>query len=141
MSAYLASLIIPPSEIRFEFSRSGGPGGQNVNKVSTKVRLFFDFLNSKTLREIDKAVLSRSPNITKLQNEDGEIVIVAQNERTQWTNREDAVSKLHTILRAALKPKIKRVKTKAPASVKRKRLQGKKIRGEIKAGRKRPTRE
>jgi len=123
-------LRIPLSEILFQFSRSGGKGGQNVNKVETKVELLFDVRHSPSLTVDDRSRLLHQLG-SRLDGE-GVLHIVSQESRSQWANREQAVAKFVDILRSSLKPVKKRTKTKLPASAKRKRLEHKKRRGEIK---------
>src|SRR5213075_3478003 len=121
---------IPLSELVFQFSRSGGKGGQNVNKVETKVELIFDVRYSPSLTLDDRSILLHRLG-TRLDGE-GRLHIISQESRSQWANREQAVVKFVGILQAALKPVKKRTKTKIPPSSKRKRLEHKKRRGEIK---------
>jgi ribosome-associated protein len=123
-------LRIPLSELVFQFSRSGGKGGQNVNKVETKVELIFDVRNSPSITVDDRSMLLHRLG-SRLDGE-GKLHIISQESRSQWANREQAVSKFVGILEAAMKPVKKRTKTRIPASSKRKRLEHKKRRGEIK---------
>jgi ribosome-associated protein len=123
-------LRIPLSELLFQFSRSGGKGGQNVNKVETKVELLFDVRHSPSLTVDDRSKLLH--RLGSRLYSGGMLHIVSQESRSQWTNREQAVVKFVAILQAALKPEKKRTKTRIPTSSKRKRLEHKKRRGEIK---------
>jgi ribosome-associated protein len=123
-------LRIPLSELVFQFSRSGGKGGQNVNKVETKVELVFDVRYSPSLTVDDRSMLLHRLG-SRLDGE-GKLHIISQESRSQWANREQAVAKFVVIVEAALKPVKRRAKTKIPASSKRKRLEHKKRRGEIK---------
>ncbi len=118
------------SELAFDFVRSAGPGGQNVNKVSTTAQLRFDIGASSVLPEDAKVRLIRIGG--KRVTGDGILLIEARRHRTQDQNREDAISRFESLLRRALEPPRKRVPTKATAASREKRLQSKKRRGEIK---------
>ena len=121
---------IPVSELTFRFSRSGGPGGQNVNKVETRVELLFDVANSSALDDDQKArVLARE---AKRIDAGGVLRVIAQESRSQYANREAAVEKLVAVLAAALVRKKKRVKTRVSKASREKRIEGKKIRGKVK---------
>ncbi|MES2555490.1 MAG: alternative ribosome rescue aminoacyl-tRNA hydrolase ArfB [Bacteroidota bacterium] len=118
------------SEITVKTSRSGGKGGQHVNKVSTKVELAFDLVNTQLLTEDQKALLLErlSGKLTK----EGILLIVSQSERTQLGNKRVATAKLIELLEKNLIVEKKRKPTKVPKSVIEKRLIAKKRRGEIK---------
>jgi ribosome-associated protein len=121
---------IPSSELTFRFSRSGGPGGQNVNKVETKVELLFDVAGSAGLNDEQKQlVLVREKNRI---DSDGILSVTAQESRSQFENREAAVGKFVSILAGALAKRKKRVKTRASKASKEKRIEGKKLRGKKK---------
>jgi len=131
--AITASISIDSGELHEKFVRSSGPGGQNVNKVSTAVQLRFDVRNSPNLpyRVKQKILTSGDARLTK----DGEIVIIAENKRTQEANRKDALERLKEIIRnAAFVPK-KRVATKPTQGSIKRRLQGKAKRAVVKKGR------
>ena len=135
MSLFVTHRIaIPDSELDESFIRSSGPGGQNVNKVSSAVQLRFDVQASPSLTETAREALLRGGTLTR----DGVLIITAQRFREQERNRADARVRLVEILRRAATPKTVRRPTKIPKSSKRKRLDGKKHRAEIKRGRTKP---
>lgn len=120
-----------PSEIKYQYIRSPGPGGQNVNKVATGVQLRFDIKKSCSLNEVVRTrLLSLAGN--KLTSK-GEIVIKATRYRTQERNKQDAVDRLNALLkRASVSPK-KRKKTKPSLAAIERRLAGKKLQAKIKS--------
>ena len=121
-------------EFVFSASRSGGPGGQNVNKVSTKVELRFNIGNSAHLNDAEKQLLSGK--LSNKINSEGELILVSQSERSQLKNKEKVVEKFYLLLDKALTPKKKRLRTSPTRASKEKRLEGKKIKSQIKEGRK-----
>jgi len=128
---YINSRIqIPLSELRFRFTRSGGPGGQNVNRVSTRVELVFDMQHSPSL-DLEAKEMLRSSMRSKLDSR-GTIRVVSQESRSQWKNRQTAIEKFEYILRRALRPEKHRTPSTATRSSKEKRLAAKKQRGESK---------
>jgi len=127
-------IVIPDSELEESFIRSSGPGGQNVNKVSSAVQLRFDVRASPSLTETAREALLRGGQLTR----DGVLIITAQRFREQDRNRADARARLAEILRRAATPTPVRRPTKIPKTSKRKRLEGKKHRAEIKRGRAKP---
>jgi len=122
-------------EFIFTASRSSGPGGQHVNKVSTKVELRFSILNSAILNMEEKNLLCEklAGRITK----EGELVVVSQSERTQLKNKEAAINRFYHLVTKALTPRRKRKTTKPPAEAAEKRLEEKRMRAEKKEQRKR----
>lgn len=128
-------------EPEFEFltSRSSGPGGQNVNKVNTKVELRFHIFNSENLNEEEKITISEK--LKNKINTEGYLVITCQTERSQLRNKELVIEKFFQILEKALHKPKKRRATKVPKSVKEKRLKTKKITSERKSSRKKTTDE
>jgi ribosome-associated protein len=126
-------ISIDDSELSESFVRSSGPGGQNVNKVSSAVQLRFDVRQSPSLPN-DVAVRLMKLAGSRL-TKDGVIVILAQEHRQQERNRAEARDRLFDLIRQAAVRPVPRRKTKVPKAQKKKRLEGKKHRGEIKRGR------
>jgi ribosome-associated protein len=121
------------NELSFEYIRASGPGGQNVNKVSSAVQARFDVLHSPSLSEDVKARLIRLAG--KRMTSDGVLVIEAKKYRMQEQNREDAIQRFLELVRKAKEiPKVRR-KTKPSRTSQERRLKHKKQRGEIKRGR------
>jgi len=127
-------ISISEKEIQEDFVRASGPGGQNVNKVSTAVQLRFDVFNSPSL-PID--VKKRLTKIAGKKMTDGGVLIIDSREyRTQNRNREQALDRLVELIKKALEKPKRRIKTKPTRAAKEKRLQGKKHRSAVKTLRK-----
>ena len=123
-------ISINEDELDFTFSRSSGPGGQNVNKVNTRVTVFFDVRNSPSFSEHQtKRILTK---LATRADKNGVIRVVSQKFRTQKANRNAAVERLTDLLNEALKKKPPRKKSKIPLKEKLKRLEEKKKRALIK---------
>jgi len=133
MHQVTSTISIDDSELEESFVRSSGPGGQNVNKVSSAVQLRFDVRRSPGLPN-DVAIRLMKLAGSRL-TKDGVIVIVAQEHRDQSRNRAEARERLFDMIRkAAVRPAVRR-ETKVPKSQKKKRVEGKKRRSEVKANR------
>ena len=127
------NLEIPANEIKWRFSRSSGAGGQNVNKTASRVELIFDVCKSKTLTPSQKHRISIQNEI-KLTNNC--ICIAVQDKRTQYQNRQLALSRLASTLRELLKPPPQKRRETIPThSSQNKRVESKKKRGELKKNR------
>ena len=121
-------------EFIFSATRSSGPGGQNVNKVNSRVELRFNVFDSEILTEQEKSVIQRK--LSSQISSSGYIIIVSQSERTQLQNKQECIEKFYLILENSLKKEKKRKPTKPTAASMEKRIQSKKIISEKKSLRK-----
>lgn len=132
-------LSIPLAELTFRTSRSGGPGGQHVNKVETRVEVLFDVPNSLSLSEKQRVQILK--RLARRINDTGILHVAAQEHRSQSQNKQLALQRLAKLLKQALTPLKKRIATKPTRTSKEERLQSKKVRGEKKLLRKLPREE
>ncbi len=121
---------IPENLLAFKFSRSSGPGGQNVNKVSTRVTLLLDIADCPAFTEFQKKRIGA--HLKTRISKDGVLRVISQRHRTQAANKEAATTKLVELLAGALETKPHRRKTKTPAYAVRRRLEEKKQRSMLK---------
>jgi ribosome-associated protein len=117
-------------EITYKTSRSGGAGGQHVNKVSTKVELIFNVSASKILDDVQKELIAEKLN--KRLDSEGVLHVIVQSERSQLRNKKIALEKFHELITLCFVVQKKRKPSKVPRAVKEKRLLNKKIKAEIK---------
>ena len=130
------ALSIPESEVDFSVARSGGPGGQNVNKVNSKVHLCFNLWASRTLSSEQKRTIFTALSETNDKRLiDGAIFMTSQEHRSQFANRQAALDKLNDLVRELLAPKVERIATEAPEGVDVHRQKEKRARSERKQSR------
>lgn len=127
------TIALDESELEFDFVHASGPGGQNVNKVATAVRLKFDVRRSPSLPEGVRARLERLAG--RRLTQEGILVIAAQRFRSQARNREDAVERLAALIRQAAIPPVPRRPTKPTFGSRRRRLEAKSRRSGLKRNR------
>lgn len=124
---------IPEDELDFTASASSGPGGQHVNKVSTRITLWFDVANSPSLSPEERELI-----MTRLSSRigrDGMLRVISQESRSQLSNRESAIERFVELMQAALKRLPVRKKTRVSRAAKERRLEAKRKRAKLKSGR------
>lgn len=127
-----AAITIAPEEVELKAIRAQGPGGQNVNKLSSAVQLRFDVAASSLPEDLKQRLLAlRDHRIT----EDGVVLIKAQSHRSQELNRQDAMRRLEDLVNSVARPPRKRRPTKPTLASRRRRLEGKAERAQVKAAR------
>ena len=127
------TIVIPSNEIKWRFSRSSGPGGQNVNKIESRVEIIFNLEDSKVLNDYQKEILKKNLK-NKLVN--NSLRLAVQEHRNQLLNRQLALMKFSSILKNALNKSFKLRKSTQPTKAsQKKRVEVKKKRGELKKSR------
>ncbi len=127
------TLVIPSNEIKWRFSRSSGPGGQNVNKIESRVEIIFNLEDSKVLNDYQKEILKRNLKNKLVKNS---LRLAVQEHRNQLLNRQLALMKFSSIIKNALdKPSKLRKSTQPTKASQEKRVEVKKKRGELKKSR------
>jgi len=127
------TLVIPSNEIKWRFSRSSGPGGQNVNKIESRVEIIFNIEDSKVLNDYQKAILKINLKNKLVKNI---LCLAVQEHRNQLQNRQLALMKLSSIIKDGLNKQFKfRKSTKPSKASQKKRVEFKKKRGELKKSR------
>lgn len=116
-------LVIDDAELRFEFARSSGPGGQNVNKVETKVRLLFDVGASRSLSPAQRELVTE--RLGSRVGRDGVVRVTSQRHRSREANRRAAIERFASLLAEALTQDAPRVPTRVSRATKRRRLEAK----------------
>jgi len=123
-------ILINEDELVFKVSRSSGPGGQNINKLNTRVTLLFDVANCGSLSDLQKQLILTS--LSSRADKNGVLRVVSQKFRTQRANRRAAVERLQQLLIKALKIRPVRKKSKVPYAAKQRRLEEKRQRSLLK---------
>jgi ribosome-associated protein len=139
MNVSKRSIAIPPAAVWFRTSRSSGPGGQNVNKLDTRVEAIIDLELLPGLSADDRMRLQQ--HLRHRLNADGHLCIVSQRSRSQWQNRQMALERAIELIEAALRPRAPRVATRPTVGSRKKRVESKRRRSAVKVHRRRPSRD
>lgn len=131
-----STLTLPLSELDFSFTRSGGPGGQHVNRNETKVELRWDLANSATLNDAQRQLIEE--HLPQYITKEGILRLTANETRSQHRNRQAVMQRLQNLVTQALRPRRKRRPTKPSAAVRARRLEQKRRRSEKKKLRRKP---
>ena len=123
-------VAIPWEELRFRFSRSGGPGGQNVDRVATRVELLFDLAGSPSLTEEQRQRARQA--LASYLDAAGTLRLAADSTRSQWRNRQEVVRRFRALLCQALRVPKRRRATKPPPQAREERLAAKRQRSQVK---------
>jgi ribosome-associated protein len=137
MSTMIDATHIPESELSFRYSRSSGPGGQNVNKVATKVTLLFDVRSSPSLTEYQRTLLEQ--RLANRISKEGILHVTSERHRTRSANQREVVTRFRNLLAEALHERPPRKKSGVPTASKKRRIEAKRRRSEIKRLRSRPS--
>ena len=132
-------LSIPVAELRFQFTPSGGPGGQHANRSATRVELFFDVANSPSLSDAQRERVVAA--LKGYVDGEGTLRLVSQASRSQAQNRQDVTARFQMLLARALKPRKRRRRTGVSSAQRERRLAEKRRHGEKKRLRRSPSRE
>ncbi len=133
------NLHIPMRELTFRASRSSGPGGQHVNRSATRVELLWDVRRSPSLSKTQRHRIEQA--LAGRIDQEGVLHLVADEQRSQWRNKQAAIERFVALLREATQPPKKRIPTRPPKAAKERRLQEKRRRSEIKKARGKVTPE
>lgn len=134
-----SEIVLPPAAVRFRTSRSSGPGGQNVNKLDTRVEVIVDLDAMPALTESERGVIRQ--RLRSRLDRDGHLCVVSQRSRSQWQNRQTALERAAELIHDALTPRTPRVPTRPTSTSRHKRVESKRRRSGIKSNRRRPQGE